>query len=389
MKDQTIDSSLPAGDHLGRLDADTAQTDESGEATVVFTATQDAQGTVTIQATHEWSSQKGDVRLTLDATADLTVGSLTGMWSVAGSEDVHECLRPSDNGTFAGTSELYLEQDDDTFTGSGSFPTGSALVTGTITRVGDAGFTLVGTADYVEEEVGTLRTVGVADFHGSGSIETQTIDLIWQGQDTQGDTCIFEGHGVATYAGADPSTPDDDWVGTLHVSCTGCDPYMDHHGVEPYVTGFCETHGVDYNYSYTVDFSINIDEKIGSPGINNPNVSGAADVTFDTVSCTDGATFLSPFQICDEGIREEKYICSGYDSSPFHSPIQGIFQNNHAGTTYDLWLLFFPPTGEQDPFNYSFHLFLDLLVEEEIFCGGLLNGILLLPTISISRPVSV
>jgi hypothetical protein len=45
------------------------------------------------------------------------------------------------------------------------------------------------------------RTYGVAGFSGTGSIETQTIDFTWSGQDTEGDTCSFAGRGKATYSG--------------------------------------------------------------------------------------------------------------------------------------------------------------------------------------------
>ena len=202
---------------VGTIDPESDRTNGNGNAAATFVAEETVSGTVVVQASYEWSSQKGDIERTLSDTVDLVLGSITGTWIVTGSETVSGCEDPEGNGTYSGTAGVYFEQLGDTFIGFGNFPRESDLITGTVRRTGDTGFTVEGSFVYVEVDEQADRddddaceqgysctewtTYGVAGFRGTGSIETQTIDFTWSGHDTEGDTCSFAGRGKATYSG--------------------------------------------------------------------------------------------------------------------------------------------------------------------------------------------
>lgn len=215
MKGQPVEFSLSAGTRSGSFDPGSDDTDGAGRAETVFTAGEAADKATVVEAYYQWSNQHGDVHLTLTGAAEIAVGALTGTWTVRGSETVSGCTELDDNGSYSGSAEVHFDQSGQTFIGWGNFPRESDMITGTVQRNGTTRFTVKGTSDYIEvdeqadrdddsacaahESCEEWKTYGVANFSGTGSIETQTIDFTWSGRDTEGDTCVFQGRGKATY----------------------------------------------------------------------------------------------------------------------------------------------------------------------------------------------
>jgi len=215
MVDQAVEFSMPIDAGLGSLQPAADDTDDAGLAEAVFSAYEGTAGAGVVEAVYQWSSQDGDVRLTIRDAVDLTTGTLTGTWKVTGKERWTRCTIPEDNGVYSGRGTIHFLQNGNRFTGYGRFPRETDDLSGTIRRTGPNTFVITGTSRYGEVNgqadrdddeactrgysCDTWETYGVIKFRGRGSIETRTIRLTWKGRDTQGDTCVFTGRGKARY----------------------------------------------------------------------------------------------------------------------------------------------------------------------------------------------
>lgn len=205
MHDRTIDLTVTAPSPGVSVEPDHGSTNGTGRLAGRLSTTDEASGTALVTATHEWTSQKGDVTTDVVDTAEVDIRGITGTWTVTGRETWTGCQEPTDDGTYRGTGDFRIVQTGrTTFVGGGDFPRQSDRFDGTITWNDDA-FTVSGTSRYTERypicgDDGCTDWIvaGTLEFRGTGSVTTDTIDFTWHGQDLRGDTCSFSGKGTAT-----------------------------------------------------------------------------------------------------------------------------------------------------------------------------------------------
>jgi hypothetical protein len=214
MRDQGITLSVIPGSASASVSPEEVKTDRVGRGSATLTAADDATGSVVVAARHAWSSQKGDVKADVGVTTRVRVGSITGTWTVSGSETWSGCMDPGDNGTYTGKVKVRFDQLGETVTGSGwarpaeDLISGDDVFAGTVERIGKRAFTVTGTSNYVEkyrvctpEGCRTVTVRGYTEFDGTGSLGSDKIAFTWNGRDLKGDTCVIAGRGTATYRG--------------------------------------------------------------------------------------------------------------------------------------------------------------------------------------------
>lgn len=193
------DVSFFAASGMGTLDPTEAETGNGGTATSVFSPDAAAPGIAVVGAEFDWTNQRGDVSAVVGDTTEIRIRTVTGTWTVTGSETWVGCYEPEENGTYRGSGEVHFLETDGTITGFGEFPRSSDLIVGTVVWNGSS-FTLKGSSNYSERAEG-ITVIGITEFTGNGSLDTDTIEFHWTGQDLRGDTCSFSGDGTAEYEG--------------------------------------------------------------------------------------------------------------------------------------------------------------------------------------------
>jgi hypothetical protein len=214
MTNQEIEFSLPPGDTIGILSPETDTTDRDGQAVTALQTDEEAGDDALVEGWYQWTNQSGDVTVAVSDAVRVRLGTITGNWSITGTETWSLCTDPADNGTFSGSGEVRFAQLDDTVTGHGWISPEDDLISeddfivGTIQRIGERGFEVTGTSTYREEYLvcedgGCENWIvnGFTEFRGTGSIDSDTIRFTWHGRDLSGDTCVSEGEGQTTYVG--------------------------------------------------------------------------------------------------------------------------------------------------------------------------------------------